>query len=72
MKEVVEKFVGRKSESSMEKGSQHHNLIGVKIEDSFILGWPPLDHGAVRKKVFPHKLENLLLIKEGGLELLWV
>jgi hypothetical protein len=28
-----------------------------------------LSHGAVREKVFPHELEKLLLISEGGLEL---
>jgi hypothetical protein len=48
---------------------QHHDLIGVMSGDFFILDRSPLSHGAVREKVFPHELEKLLLISEGGLEL---
>jgi hypothetical protein len=72
MKKAVEKVAGGKIESSLEKGCQHHDLVGMSSRDFFILGRPPLDHGAVRKKMLSYELEELFPIDEGGLELLRV
>jgi hypothetical protein len=62
--EVADEITGREYESSLEKGSHHHNF--------FILGWPPLNHNTVRKKVLFYEFQYFPLIDKGRLELLRV
>jgi hypothetical protein len=57
MEEDVEEIAGRESKSSLEKGGQHHNLFGMRGEDFFILGRPPLNHDTVREKVFFYEFQ---------------
>jgi hypothetical protein len=70
MEKAAEEFVGGETKSSRKKGGQHHDLVGVRSGDFFILGQPPLEDSAVREKMLLYKLEELFLIDEGWFELL--
>jgi hypothetical protein len=72
MEKAAKEFVGGETESSLEEGGQHHDLVGVRSGDFFILGWPPLEDGTVRKKMFLYSLDELILIDEGWFQLLRV
>jgi hypothetical protein len=39
--EAAEKFAGGKTESTLQKGSQHHDFVSAGSEDVFILSRPP-------------------------------
>jgi hypothetical protein len=51
MEKIVKEFTGRKTECSLEEGSQHHNFIGVGGGDLFILGRMPLEYDTTREKM---------------------
>jgi hypothetical protein len=70
MEKVVKEFTGGETESSLEKGGQHHDLVGVRSRDFFILDWSPLEYSVVGEKMFPYKLEELFLVDKGWFELL--
>jgi hypothetical protein len=69
MKKAAKKVVGGKTESFLEKRGQHHDLVGMRSGDFFILGQTPFEHGAIKKKIFSYELDVLFLVDEGGLEL---
>jgi hypothetical protein len=48
MEKVTEEFAGGETESSLEKGGQHHDLVGVRSGDFFILDRLPLEDATGR------------------------
>jgi hypothetical protein len=45
MKKAMENFMGEETKSSLWKGGQHYDLVGVWSVDFFILGWIEPQHG---------------------------
>jgi hypothetical protein len=72
MKEDTEKITGKEAKSSLEKGSQHHDFLGMRGGNFFIFCRPPLNHDTVREEMLLYKFKQFLFIDEGGLELLGV
>jgi hypothetical protein len=61
---AVQEIVGRQTESTLEKGHQDNDLIGVWHGDVLILGWSPLKDGTRREEVDVDKLEELTFIDD--------
>jgi hypothetical protein len=62
MKEATEKFVGEKTEYVLEKGSQHHDFVGVGSGDVFILSRPPMEDSTGGEEMLLNKLKEWTLI----------
>jgi hypothetical protein len=51
VEKAAEEIARRKTKSVLKKGSWHHNFIGVRGGDVFILHRPPLEYGTVGEKM---------------------
>jgi hypothetical protein len=52
----------------LEKGRQHHNLVGIRCRDIFPISQLPSEHFTVRKEMIPDQLQDFALISSRFLE----
>jgi hypothetical protein len=62
MEKAAEEFASGETDSTLEEGSQHHDIVGVGSGDIFICSRPPLEDGTGGEKVILDKLEEVIFI----------